>query len=68
MASPVAGGAIWAVYGFTRTAGASGIWILATIQPNVGTVTLLRQQKHASTVTSGILAIVGLLTFFFMGL
>lgn len=68
IASPIAGVAIWGIYGFTRTASASGLWLLAVVRPSSDTVALLLQRKHATAVTSALLSVVGMATFFLMGL
>jgi hypothetical protein len=69
LANPLVGAAIWATYGFVRTACVSVIWLIGATRPDIDTtVALLRQRDRARTTATTLLLILGLAMFFLVGL
>jgi hypothetical protein len=68
MAGPVIGAAVWGAYGFTRTAGVVGLWLMAALRPSWTQISLLRQRGRADQVTLALMCSIGLATFLLMGL
>lgn len=68
LGSPSVGAAIWAAYGFTRTASAGGIWLIEWRRPDADAGWPLHQRERADAMTQVLTLMLGLAMFLLMGL